>query len=150
VTADDPILARFEWAGLLSDRLIPEKKAAPLDILANRLQKVMAYAPGERDMIILRHEFVATWPQRPSARTVCVLVDHGEPFGDSSMARTVSLPAAIAVRLLLQKRLEIAGVNVPVTQEIYEPIMAELGSLGIQFKETSHLLLPGPFDIAKK
>ncbi len=150
VTADDPILARFEWAGLLSDRPIPEKKAAPLDILANRLQKVMAYAQGERDMIVLRHEFVATWPQRPSARTVCVLVDHGEPFGDSSMARTVSLPAAIAVRLLLQKRLTIEGVHVPVTPEIYEPVMAELGTLGIQFKETSHLLLPGPFDVAKR
>jgi saccharopine dehydrogenase (NADP+, L-glutamate forming) len=150
VAADDPILARLEWAGLLSDRAIPEKKAAPLDVLANRMLKMMAYAPGERDMIILRHEFVATWPNRPSARTVCLLVDHGEPFGDSSMARTVSLPAAIAVRLILQKRLPITGVHVPVTAEIYEPVMNELAAVGIQFKETSHLLLPGPFDGAGK
>ncbi len=149
VTADDPILARLEWAGLLSDRPIPERKASPLDVLANRLLKMMPYARGERDMIILRHEFVASWPDRPSARTVCVLVDYGEPFGDSSMARTVSLPAAIAARLILQKKLEITGVHVPVTPEIYEPVMSELGAVGIRFKETSHLLLPGPFETAK-
>ena len=150
VAADDPIISRMEWAGLLSDRPVPEQKAPPLDVLANRLLKMMPYAPGERDMIILRHEFVASWPNRPSARTVCVLVDYGQPFGDSSMARTVSLPAAIAVRLLLHKKLELTGVHVPVTPEIYEPVMAELGMLGIQFKETSHLLLPGPFDAPKK
>lgn len=145
VRPDDPIVSRLEWAGLLSDRPIPETKASPLDVLSNRLLKMMAYAPGERDMILLRHEFVATWPDRPSMRTICVLADYGEPFGDSSMARTVSLPAAIAVRLLLEKRIGMRGVHVPVLPDVYEPVMAELGALGIEFKEMSHVLLPGPF-----
>jgi saccharopine dehydrogenase-like NADP-dependent oxidoreductase len=146
IEVDHDILKRLEWAGLLSDRPLPEGKASPLDVLSNRLQKVMTYRSGERDMIVLRHEFVASWPGRPSARTVCLLVDYGQPFGDSSMARTVSLPAAIAVRLMLLKKLDIVGVHIPVEPEIYEPVLAELAALGVQFKETSHLILPGPFE----
>lgn len=146
IAADDPIVARLEWAGLLSDRPIPETQASPLDVLSNRLLRMMPYAPGERDMILLRHEFVSSWPDRPAARTVCVLAEYGEAWGDSAMARTVSLPAAIAVRLLLTGKLEAPGVRVPVEPEIYEPVMAELGAMGIRFRETSHLLLPGPFD----
>ncbi len=142
---DHEVIARLEWAGLLSDRPIPEQKSSPLDVLGSRMLKMMVYRPSERDMILLRHEFVSTWPDRPPARTICVLAEFGEPFGDSAMARTVSLPAAIAVRLLLQGKIELTGVHAPVVPEIYEPVMAELASLGISFKETSHLLLPGPF-----
>jgi hypothetical protein len=53
------------------------------------------------------------------------------------MARTVGLPAAIAVRLILQGELEgLTGVHVPMIPEIYEPVLAELADLGISLQET--------------
>jgi saccharopine dehydrogenase (NADP+, L-glutamate forming) len=51
------------------------------------------------------------------------------------MARTVSLPAAIGVRMILQGELKLTGVQIPVVPEIYEPVLAELAMLGIECKE---------------
>jgi saccharopine dehydrogenase (NADP+, L-glutamate forming) len=62
-------------------------------------------------------------------------VDHGIPNGDSSMSRTVSLPAAIAAALILDGRIKTRGVAIPVLPEIYEPVLEELKNLGIECRE---------------
>jgi len=51
------------------------------------------------------------------------------------MAKTVGLPLAIAAKLLLQGKIKSRGVLIPVTKEIYEPILAELGEQGIRLTE---------------
>jgi saccharopine dehydrogenase (NADP+, L-glutamate forming) len=51
------------------------------------------------------------------------------------MSRTVGLPAAIGVRLILQGKINLTGVRTPVVPEIYEPVLEELEQLGIQFTE---------------
>ena len=64
----------------------------------------------------------------------------GEPDGDSATARTVALPAAIAAIHMLEGRYSIHGVRAPVHREMYEPILKELETLGITFKETLEIL----------
>ncbi|MFQ6039040.1 MAG: saccharopine dehydrogenase C-terminal domain-containing protein, partial [Candidatus Aminicenantales bacterium] len=59
----------------------------------------------------------------------------GIPGGDSSMARTVGLPAAISTRLILEGKIQKKGVHIPVQPDIYEPILEELKNMGIAFKE---------------
>jgi len=56
------------------------------------------------------------------------------------MSRTVGLPVAIAVRYILEGRISLTGVQVPVKPEVYEPIMQELGRLGIKFEERIEVL----------
>lgn len=51
------------------------------------------------------------------------------------MSRTVSLPLAIAVKLILNGEIKLTGVQIPVVPEIYEPILAELETFGIAFEE---------------
>jgi saccharopine dehydrogenase-like NADP-dependent oxidoreductase len=51
------------------------------------------------------------------------------------MARTVGLPAAISTKLILEGKIEKTGVHIPVTPEIYIPILQELKELDIVFKE---------------
>jgi hypothetical protein len=63
------------------------------------------------------------------------LIDYGIPRGDSAIARTVALPAAIAVKMILEKQIAISGVHIPVIPEIYNPILDELEQLKIKFKE---------------
>jgi hypothetical protein len=63
------------------------------------------------------------------------MVDFGIPNGDTSMARTVSLPAAIATRMILAGRISRRGVLAPVDPEIYTPVLEELETLGIACKE---------------
>jgi hypothetical protein len=51
------------------------------------------------------------------------------------MSNTVGLPLGIAVKLVLQGKLSLTGVHLPVIPEIYEPILKELGELGVVFNE---------------
>lgn len=128
------VVRRLEWAGLLSPLPLPGARASPLDLLSTRLERVMSYAPGERDMVVLRDEVLVQGPGPATERLVSVLVAFGDGNGDSAMSRTVSLPAAVATRLLLEKKLESSGVEIPVHSEIYEPVMAELEEMGIRFE----------------
>jgi saccharopine dehydrogenase-like NADP-dependent oxidoreductase len=52
------------------------------------------------------------------------------------MAKTVGLPLGIAARLLIQGKIKQRGVVIPVHEEIYKPVLAELNSLGISFVES--------------
>jgi hypothetical protein len=105
-------------------------------VLAERLLLKLPYAPGERDMIVLQHRVTAEYPQAPTEHIVSTLLDYGQPGGDSAMSRTVSLPAAIAVRRILDGTIRELGVQVPVLPGIYDPVLDELESLGIAFQET--------------
>jgi saccharopine dehydrogenase (NADP+, L-glutamate forming)/spermidine synthase len=138
--ADSPILARLDWLGLFEARPLPLPKASAFDNLAALMVEKLAYAAGERDMIVLRHEFLVRTEAGRSERVVSSLIDYGVPGGDSSMSRTVGLPAAIGARLILEGRITAAGVQVPVLPEIYEPILDELETLGIRFEERRQVL----------
>lgn len=130
---DSPVLDRFEWLGLLSDDPLPPQRTI-LDVLAVRMQEKLQYAPGERDMVVLLHDFVAEYPDRRE-RIRSWLVDFGIPHGDTAMARTVGLPAAIATRLILQGVIRLTGVHIPVLPEVYQPVLAELEEKGIRVEE---------------
>ncbi len=130
------------WLGLFSDEPLPDGKDTPIDVLAARMESTMAYRPGERDMIVMQHEFVAEYADHQEAITA-TMIDHGIPFGDTSMSRTVGLPAAIAVRMILHGEIPgLTGVHVPVIPQIYEPVLAELGELGIGLIERTEVIEP--------
>jgi saccharopine dehydrogenase (NADP+, L-glutamate forming) len=63
------------------------------------------------------------------------MLDFGSPSTNTSIARTVSLPAAIAVKMILEKKIDLKGVLRPVLPEIYNPVLDELKTLGIEMKE---------------
>jgi saccharopine dehydrogenase (NADP+, L-glutamate forming)/spermidine synthase len=129
------ILRRLEWLGLFGDEPLPLQKGSALDIIGARMTAKLAYLPGERDMIVLQHEFFASYPKAGREKIVSTLIDFGIPGGDSSMARTVGLPAAIGTTLILEGKIKETGVHIPVSPAIYLPILAELKSLNIAFKE---------------
>ena len=106
-----------------------------LDILSERMQEKLFFKDGEKDMLILRHRFVVENKDKSQDLITSTLIDFGIPFGDSSMARTVSLPMAIATRLIAEGKITIKGVQTPVHPEIYEPVLRELETLNIKMVE---------------
>jgi saccharopine dehydrogenase-like NADP-dependent oxidoreductase len=132
---DSPVVDNLAWLGLLSDESLPAGQRSPIDILTTRMLDKMRYADGERDMLILQHQFDAAFPDG-NERIVSTMVDFGQPHGYTSMARTVGLPAAIAVKLILHGQIDLLGVQVPVVPEIYAPVLEQLEELGIRFVET--------------
>jgi hypothetical protein len=52
------------------------------------------------------------------------------------MSRTVSLPAAIGARMILEGKITDRGVLIPVEPSIYDPVLQELeAGAGITFNE---------------
>jgi len=134
------VISRMDWLGLFDEKGLPAEKGSSLDNLAALMIERLQYAKGERDMIILQHEFLARGQTGRNERIVTTLIDYGVPGGDSSMSRTVGLPAAIASRLVLEGKIRLTGVQVPVHPEIYGPILDELGALGVRFEEKRQVL----------
>jgi len=137
--ADHDVLERFAWLGLLSDDELPivGKPTTRLDILAARMAEKMPYRPGERDMIVLLHRFVARFDDGREERLRSTLIEFGQPDGDSAMARTVSLPAAVGAKLILTGAINETGVHIPVKPDIYNPVLDELTRMGITCEETT-------------
>ena len=136
---DSPVIKRFEWLGLFSDAKLPKERGSVLEMLAEAMAARMMYAEGERDMIVMHHEFVADYGSKRE-RITSTLIDFGIKGGDSSMARTVSLPAAIAARMVLEGKITARGVHIPVDPGIYNPILDELATMNIALKEKTYPL----------
>ncbi len=135
VEPDDADLEKMDWLGLFDDEQYGDV-TDPLDILSQRLEEKLQYQRGERDMIVMKHEFLASYPDARADEEVTMnLVAFGERDGATAMSRTVGLPAAIATRLVLEERLDLTGVHIPVIPVLYEPILAELERLGIECEE---------------
>lgn len=131
---NDSIIDRLEWLGLFEEKQVPSGTKTILDALCNLFEEKLQYAPGERDMIVMHHEFIAEFPDKKQKIT-STLIDYGIPNGDSSMSRTVALPVAIASKMILDGEITLTGVHRPIIPEIYEPILKELETLDIKMEE---------------
>jgi saccharopine dehydrogenase-like NADP-dependent oxidoreductase len=133
IPVDDDPIRRFEWLGLFSETPLPAADTI-VDALTALMLEKMPYAEGERDMIVLYHEFIGAFDGEVEHIT-STMIDFGIPGGFTSMARTVSLPCAIGVRLILEGEVSEPGVHVPVRPEWYEPILDELETMNIKCVE---------------
>jgi len=146
VDPDDDGLACLEWTGLLSERPVPRRRGAPFDVLADRLFRMMSYRPGERDRVVLEHVIDVDYPDGAREQVRSRLARTGDPWGDSAMATTVSLTAAAAAHLILERGVQAVGVQIPTLREIYEPVLEVLAERGIALVETHIENVRGPFE----
>lgn len=135
LTVESEVIKSLEWLGLFSQQPLPSKKISPLDLLVALMADKLKYQEGERDMTVLQHEIVIIYPDRSREKITSTLIDFGQPNGHTSMSRTVGLPVALGVKLILENRIDNRGVLTPTVAEIYKPILAELQTLGLAFKE---------------
>jgi saccharopine dehydrogenase (NADP+, L-glutamate forming)/spermidine synthase len=134
IASNDSIIERLEWLGLFEEKQIPSGTNTILDTLCNLFEEKMQYAPGERDMIVMHHEFLVQYPDKKQKIT-STLIDYGIKNGDSSMSRTVALPVAIASKMILNGEITLTGVHRPIIPEFYELILQELETLDIKMDE---------------
>ncbi|KAI5891223.1 uncharacterized protein SCHCODRAFT_02628453 [Schizophyllum commune H4-8] len=125
------IISGMRWVGLFSSEPAPIRASNLLDTLCVRLEKLMAYEQGERDLVILQHKFVVEWADGKEDTLTSTLEAYGSPIGYSAMARTVGVPCGIAVQLVLDGVINTPGVIVPYTPEICDPIREVLEKEGL-------------------
>jgi saccharopine dehydrogenase-like NADP-dependent oxidoreductase len=95
----------------------------------------MGLGDTERDMVVMQHTFIASYPDNTREVIRSRMLDYGTPATDTSIARTVALPAAIAAEMILQGKIREKGVYRPILPGIYNPILTALEELGIKMVE---------------
>ncbi len=135
------VMQRLKWLGLFDEIPITITRGANVDVLVDLMLQKMSYGPGETDMIIVHDEVVAEFKDRKEKRlsTLCV---EGIPDGDSAMSRAVSLPAAIATRLILEGKINLSGVHMPTLPDFYKPVLSELETIGFTFQHRTEVQAP--------
>lgn len=136
----------LEWLGFFSDEKLEFTKTSPFEITAARMISKMLITNNERDMVVMQHIFLAAWPDGKKEVIKSSMLDFGSPETNTAVARTVALPASIAVKMILEKKITLTGVYRPVVPEIYNPVLNDLKALGIEMKEEYGLplILPDP------
>lgn len=129
------VIESLDFLGFFSDEKLHYSETSPFEITSDRMIQKMSLRDNERDMVILQHIFMASYPGGKKEVIKSSMVDYGSPSTNTSIARTVALPAAIAVKMILEKKIDLSGVFRPVIPQIYNPVLDELKSLGIEMKE---------------
>ena len=78
------VISGLRWVGLFSHERVVPRAGNLLDTLCARLETLMAYAPGERDLVMLQHKFVVERSDGTEVRTL--QVKKGLPRADMRTA----------------------------------------------------------------
>ena len=135
------LMERITWLGLLEEKPIGMTKASPADVLQKLLEAKWQTQPQDEDMIVMQH-LIEYQLQGENHLSTSSLVVTGQLNHLSGMAKTVGYPLGIAAKLILNNKISQRGLLIPIHQEIYEPILRELESLGVNFQETAYSLTP--------
>ncbi|KAJ7487818.1 saccharopine dehydrogenase [Mycena latifolia] len=125
------IIDGLRWMGMFSAEKVAVRNGTLLDTLCGRLEGLMKYKAGERDLVILQQKFVVEWQDGREETIVTTLEAYGTPNGHSAMALTVGLPCGIATQLVLDGVLCTPGVHAPYSKKICDPIREKLESEGL-------------------
>jgi len=137
------IIQNMRWLGLFDPTATDAPGETMADALVHLLRSKLVLGPNGRDMVILAHEMVTEDGTGARERVLSVMTHFGEPGGFTAMAKTVGLPAAIAVKLVLTEALPLSGSYIPTHPALYGPILGELESAGIRFEEKTNVVPEG-------
>lgn len=116
------------------DKIIGLKKATPAQILEKILSESWQLHPIDKDMIVMYHRF--GYELNGEKKQIdSKMVTIGEDQTYTAMAKTVGLPVAMAAIRILNGEISTSGVQLPINKEVYEPILEELKTFGVDFKE---------------
>jgi saccharopine dehydrogenase-like NADP-dependent oxidoreductase len=131
---DAEVISKLEFLELFSNRKITMKEGSPAELLQNLLEEKWLLKAGDKDMIVMQHQFEYTL-NGVNKKLNSSLVVIGDDEVHTAMAKTVGLPLAISIKNFLTGKFKLYGVQIPTVKEIYEPMLSELEGLNIIFTE---------------
>ncbi len=136
IDQDDIMWDKLEELDIFSaTKMVELKKATPAQILQKILMDSWTLSKDDKDMIVMYHKFGYELKGK-HYQIDATMVTIGEDQTYTAMAKTVGLPVAMATLGILNEKIVTPGVQIPLSREVYEPILKELEDYGIHFKET--------------
>lgn len=127
-------LEQVNFLGLNENENIPVEISNSALLLQYLLEKKLVMQTDDKDMIVMLHEIEYSVNEKNEKIRSCLIVK-GEDQLHTAMAKTVGLPLGIAAKLVLEEKIKLTGLHIPVIPEIYEPVLKELEQNGIKFNE---------------
>ncbi|MEO0572918.1 MAG: saccharopine dehydrogenase C-terminal domain-containing protein [Bacteroidota bacterium] len=135
IDQDDIIWEKLQELDLFSaTKTISLKNATPAKALQQILEESWTLGADEKDMIVMYHKFGYELNGRQQQLDANMVV-LGENRTHTAMAKTVGLPVAMATLNILNKKITTPGVQIPISKEVYGPILSELKTYGMEFNE---------------
>jgi len=135
------ILQKIKWLGLFSNEQLPIKKGSNRDVLSYLFLEKLKFGAGERDLVIMQHEYIADFPAENTIKKfTSTFIDYGDADKVTSVSSTTGIPPAIGAKLIVEGKITRKGVVIPVYEDIYIPVLHELENEGIKFLEKEELL----------
>ncbi len=123
-----------------AEKKVGLKDATPAQILQKILMDSWTLEEDDKDMIVMYHKFGYELDgKKKQIESNMVVIGDDQTY--TAMAKTVGLPVAIATLKILKGEIKTPGVQLPITKEVYEPILKELENYGIHFKENEVVYL---------
>lgn len=134
IPLNSAMMGRLQWLGIFDDTKIGIPGLTPAKVLQTILEKKWSLKSGDKDMIVMQHQFdYMDGDLRKKIYSTMTYI--GKDSYNTAMAATVGLPVAITARLILENKINLKGVHLPVIPEVYEPVLKELEQHGIRFIE---------------
>jgi saccharopine dehydrogenase-like NADP-dependent oxidoreductase len=128
-------LGAIEWLGLFKQEPMGRGIDSTFEVTSDLMIGKMGLGPDERDMVVLQHTFLAGYSDGRKEVIRSRMLDFGTQRTNTSIARTVALPAAISAEMILLGKITVKGVHIPVIPEIYNPVLQQLESMNIKMVE---------------
>jgi len=131
---DSEVMQKLEWLGLFERKKINLSKATPAQILEDLLTKKWTLKEDDKDMVIMKH-VIKYRLNGKNYRTTSQMILKGNDKNDTAIAKVVGLPTAICAKLVMLGKIQEKGLQVPIQPEVYNPVLEELKTFGIEFIE---------------
>ena len=143
---DSEMMDRLRWLGIFDETKIGVAGLTPAKILQRILEEKWQLEPGDKDMILMQHQFDFD-KEGLHMKRYSTMAYIGQDTKHTAMSMTVGLPLAMIARRILEEDYQRTGVQLPIQPDIYNPVLKELEEYGIQFNEEEVIVHHGGTDI---
>lgn len=131
----DLLKEQFVFLGLNDATLINKGEQPVSTVLQQLMEEKWKLEKGDKDMIVMLHEIEYTLNGKAHS-VQSELIVKGDDELRTAMAKTVGLPLGIAATLLLENKITLRGLHIPILPAFYEPVLEALAEEGVRFEET--------------
>ena len=131
---NSPEMFKMRWLGMFDDEPVGISEGSPAQILEHILKKKWNLNKTDLDMVVMWHKFEFFEDDKLKVINAYMIAT-GEDVDATGMAKTVGLPVGIAAKLILENRIMLKGIQIPIKEEIYRPVLEELKISGIEVQE---------------
>lgn len=135
VSSKSKVIRQLKYLGLLNGEVINQGEQTNANVLQQVMESRLGMSPNDKDMIVMMHE-IEFERRNIATRMHSYMIVQGEDNLRTAMAKTVGLPLGITAKLLLQEKITLTGLQIPVMPEVYNPVLKELEEHDIRFEES--------------